>query len=238
MVTRMKFARALMSIVIPAVLASQELAAGTSTNDIDRVFEVGKEGEVCSVFTNAPYVMRQIANMQKDEKMKSLSRYYMVRLVSFDVTTNMINAAACLREKGNMIESAYDAFSWFWGEGDVRNLLEHVSSMNSCSTNHIGSLMESAKDEDEKLGFRRQLPGRRRAYSGTPSPNVGKVIAERRRLREWNNAVTHYRDRLVQLARRRLDEMWKSIPDSERTKMIDMFLFPYVRLPVGGNDEN
>lgn len=65
--------------------------------------------------------------------------------------------------------------------------------------------MESAKDDDEKLGFLRQRPGRRRAYSGTPSPNVGKVIAERRRLRAWNDAVDRYRANLIEVSRRQLD---------------------------------
>ena len=93
---------------------------------------------------------------------------------------------------------------------------------------HIVVLMESAKDDDEKLGFLRQRPGRRRAYSGAPSPNVGKVIAERRRLRAWNDAVDRYRANLIEVSRRQLDEMWRAVPQDDRKRKIDQFLSPYV----------
>ena len=228
MVTRMKISRTLMLIIGLLVLASWELVAGTSTHDIDLAFEIGKDGDACSVFTNAPRVLNQIARMQKVEETKSLSRHYMVRLVSFNVATNMINAPACLREKGKMIENACEAFSWFLGEDDIRNLLEHLSLVDHCSTNHIVVLMESAKDDDEKLGFLRQRPGRRRAYSGAPSPNAGKVIAERRRLRAWNDAVDRYRANLIEVSRRQLDEMWRAVPQDDRKRKIDQFLSPYV----------
>ena len=111
---------------------------------------------------------------------------------------------------------------------DVRILLEHVSTLHYCETNHMASLIESAKDKDEKLGFPRQHPGRRRAYSGTPSPNVGKALAERSRLREWNDSVDKYRAKVVELSRQLLDEIWWNVPGDERAKNVDMYLSPYV----------
>lgn len=224
------------SVLTALALNLRGASAALASNDVDRVFSPDGERDAYSVFTNAPLALSR-AGVAGMSAAAGVPRHYLSRLLAFGVTTNMANAAACLREKGEMVATAFEVFSDVLDVHDVRTTLDHAAAMGRCPTNHFAAMMRTARDRDAARGLPPQRVGARRAFSGTPGPSVRRAILEKRRIVAWNRAVEAYRSRLLEIAEAQLVHIWRNLPEEERRRRVASFLAPFASADKIGTNE-
>lgn len=216
--SRMKIKKTLVFVSGVLAMSARMALAYPSTNDVDRVFAGDNGTDLYAVFTNAPSLLEGFGHCGKGDE--HVLRYFLSKLIAFEITTNMVNASTCLKAKERMIEDTCVRFGDTIEESDIRMILVHLRPLDYCSTNCFETMMQTAREADAKSGYAQQKVGRRGAYSGTPSPNVRRAIAVKRQILCWNETVGWYRATMLDFVRRKLNSIWADMPETLRQQRI------------------
>ena len=202
------------------LFCTSSLGSQLTTNEIDMAFsEKGRRHRI-EVFSGVDQMAAKLINSRKPPEVLQLERYFLHRLVGFQVSTNMTLAPAMLRCKKDALMDYAVELPGFFNEDDAELLLGHAASVVVCPTNHLAQLREEAWSRDVALGHARQRPFERTASTGGHGPNVTAFIQYRRALRSWNEIVPVYRQTVVDIVTQQLDRVWIDLPQAERQSKI------------------
>jgi len=214
------------------ILGEAGLASGAipQTNDVDKVFSMIGRRHPLQVFIDARAMASEM-DAQGDCP-GEIRRYYLDRLLGFQVSTNMPRAASVLRAKAGALSEYEWELGRFCTEGDVDGILVQATLVQACSTGHLAAVFLVAEEKDALMGWKPDRPHNRRASSGRHGPNVSAAMSHSRNIREWNKAVPEYRRTLVEVATNQLSRLFGDLPLEERQSKVVEKLRTHGLLPT------